>query len=101
MRIKKGDKVKIMTGKDRGKTGTVLAVFRDHDRLTVENLNVYKKRSRSRQQGKQGEVVNVARPLSISNVALVCNNCGKATRTGFRMEGGRKVRYCKQCESPA
>ena len=101
MKLKKGDKVKIITGKDRGKTGTVLAVFPDQDRLTVENLNVYKKRSRPRQQGKQGEIVNVARPLPLSNVALVCGNCGAATRTGFRMEGGRKVRYCKHCESPA
>lgn len=99
MKIKKGDQVKILTGKDRGKNGTVLKVFSKEGAVTVEGLNVYKKRVRPRQQGKKGETVAVPRPLSTSNVALICNSCKKPTRVGHRFEGKKKIRYCRACGS--
>lgn len=99
MRIKKGDQVKMMVGKDRGKTAKVIAVFPDEGRLTVEGLNMVKKRSRPRKQGEKGQTVSVPRPMNASKVMLVCPNCGKPTRIGMRVEEKEKFRYCKQCEA--
>lgn len=99
MNIKKGDQVKVIAGKDRGKTGTVLRVIQEENRVSVEGVNAYKKRMRPKKQGQKGETVSVVRPLNASNVMLVCKNCKKASRIGMRMEGERKVRYCKNCEA--
>lgn len=99
MNIKKGDQVKIMAGKDRGKTGTVLRVLREIDRVAVEGVNMYKKHMKPKKQGQKGEVVSVVRPLAAANVQVVCKNCKKATRMGSRMEGNKKVRYCKKCQA--
>ncbi len=99
MHIKKGDQVKILSGKDRGKSGTVLNVFPDDGRATVEGLNLYKKRVRPKRQGQKGETVMVPRPMPASKVMLVCSGCKKATRVGYRFESGRKVRYCKKCNA--
>jgi large subunit ribosomal protein L24 len=99
MHIKKGDKVKIIAGKDRGKTGTVLKVYKDEGKVSVEGVNLYKKRAKSKRQGQKGETVQVVRPLSISNVMFVCRNCGRATRVGYRLEGNQKVQYCKKCRA--
>lgn len=99
MKIKKGDQVKIISGKDRGKTGKVLTVFPDDSRLTVEGLNLYKKRVRPKQTGQKGEMVLVPRPLSVSKAMIVCQSCKNPTRIGYRFEGERKVRYCKRCNT--
>jgi large subunit ribosomal protein L24 len=99
MRIKKGDQVKIITGKDRGKAGTVLKVFPEENRLTVEGFNLYKKRVRPKKAGQKGEVVLVPRPLSASNVMLVCGSCKEAVRVGHHVEGGSRTRYCKRCKA--
>ncbi|MEK9180083.1 MAG: 50S ribosomal protein L24 [Patescibacteria group bacterium] len=97
MKIRKGDNVKILSGKDRGKVGKVLRVFPEDDRATVEGLNLYKKRSKPKRQGQKGEVVNVPRPVHASSLMLICGSCKKAARVGSRSEGGKKVRYCKKC----
>ena len=99
MNIHKGDNVKIMGGKDRGKIGKVVSVSPDAGRVTVENLNVFKKRSRPKAQGQKGETVLVPRPMPASKVMLICSNCKNPTRVGFRMDGPRKVRYCKKCKA--
>jgi large subunit ribosomal protein L24 len=99
MRIKKGDTVKILLGKDHGKTGKVQHVDPKGERVTLENLNLMKKHVRPRKQGEKGEVVQVPRPIRVSNVALVCPSCGKATRVGARLEGKSKVRFCKKCNA--
>ncbi|HVN26096.1 MAG TPA: 50S ribosomal protein L24 [Candidatus Paceibacterota bacterium] len=100
MKIKKGDHVKIMSGKDRGKTGTVLLAYPIEDRIVVEGLNLFKKRSRPRRQGETGQIVNVARPMPVSKVQLVCASCKQPTRIGYRIEGkGTKVRFCKKCKA--
>lgn len=105
MKIKKGDTVKIISGKDRGKTGTVIRVFSVRggedvaSKISVEGINLYKKRVRPKRQGEKGQTVLVPRPLAASNVKLVCKNCKRATRVGMRIEGGRKVRYCKKCKA--
>ncbi len=99
MKLKKNDMVKVMLGKDRGKTGKVIAVHPAEDRAVVENINMFKKRSRPKQQGQKGETVLVPRPIPASNLMLICSNCKNPTRTGSRMENLRKVRYCKKCKA--
>lgn len=97
MFIKKGDNVKIISGKDRGKTGPVLKVFPESGRISVEGLNLYKKRVKPRRQGEKGETVQVPRPLQASKAQLICSSCKKPSRVGFRFEGNAKVRFCKKC----
>lgn len=99
MKIKKGDQVKIMSGKDRGKIGNILHAMPVEDRVIVDGLNVFKKRSRPKTQGQKGETVLVPRPMPASRVMLICTNCKLPTRVGFRADGPRKVRYCKKCKS--
>lgn len=100
MKIKKGDTVKIISGKDRGKTAKVIHVHTKTEKITVEGINVYKKHVRPKRQGEKGEVVSVTRPLVASNVLVVCPSCGKAIRVGFKAEGGvKKVRYCRKCNA--
>jgi len=99
MRIKKGDQVKIISGKDKGKAGNVLKVFLSTGKVAVDGLNLYKKRVRPKQRGQKGETVMVVRPMATSNVLLVCGKCKKSTRVGFRIDGNKKVRYCRKCNS--
>ncbi len=97
MRIKKGDKVKILSGKDRGKNGKVLEVFPRQAKVLVENLNVAKKHLRPRKEGEKGKRVEVAMPISVSKVMLICPHCGKSTRIAYKLEGESKLRVCKKC----
>ena len=99
MKFKKGDNVKIISGKDRGKTGVILRSLPADDKIVVEGLNVFKKRSRPKKQGEKGQIVAVTRPLPASKAMLVCSACKEPTRIGFRMEGVSKVRYCKKCKA--
>lgn len=99
MKIKKGDTVKILAGKDSGKTGKVLAVDVKGGRLVVEGANMFKKHNRPKKQGEKGEVVNVSRSMNASNALLVCPRCGQPTRIGHKMEGAKKLRTCKKCKS--
>ena len=97
MNIKRGDTVKILAGKDRGKVGKILAVFIKEDRVSVQGVNVYKKHVRPRKQGEKGEVVALTRPVQASNVQIVCPSCSRPVRAGYRLDGDAKVRYCKKC----
>jgi large subunit ribosomal protein L24 len=99
MNIKKGDTVQILSGKDRGKTGSIIKVAPADGLITVGGLNVFKKRARPKKQGEKGETVSVPRPLPRSRVMFVCPSCKKATRLGARMDGNQKVRYCKKCQA--
>lgn len=99
MKIKKGDTVKIISGKDRGKSGKVLKIFSKSGKLTVDGINLYKKHVRPKRQGEKGEIVTLVRPLNASNAMLLCPQCKKTTRIGCRFEANNKVRYCKKCQS--
>lgn len=99
MNLKKGDNVQVISGKDKGKSGQVLRIDSLANKVLVKDVNVFKKRQRPKKQGQKGEVVNLARPLSASNVMLICKNCKKPSRVGYRAEGDAKVRYCKRCEA--
>jgi large subunit ribosomal protein L24 len=99
MKIKKGDQVKIISGKGRGKSGTVLKVFPEENKITVEGLNLYKKRVKPKRQGQKGETVLVPRPLPVSKAMLICVSCKNAVRVGYRSESGSKIRYCRKCKA--
>jgi len=99
LKIKKGDTVKIIAGKDKGKTGTVVRTLPSRHRIAVEGINIYKKHVRARSENEKGQIVEVARPIHISNVQLVCPSCTKTTRIGIKVEGKEKTRYCKHCNA--
>lgn len=99
MRLKKGDKIKVLSGKDRGKSGKILAILNKESKVLLDGLNVYKKHKRGRRQGEKGEVVLVPRPLAASKVVLICPSCNRAARSGFRFEGDKKVRFCRKCQA--
>jgi large subunit ribosomal protein L24 len=93
-KIKKGDRVVVLTGKDKGKTGSVLKVFPKEQRVLVEGLNMVQRHTRPSQGDPQGGIKNKEAPIHVSNVA-VADSAGKPTRVGFREEGGKKVRFAK------
>ena len=97
--IKKNDTVKVISGKDRGKTGKIIKVLPDSQRAVVEGVNLYKKHVRPKNENEKGQVITVPRSLHISNIQLVCPSCGKPTRIGFVTEGKEKSRICKKCKS--
>lgn len=98
LHVKKDDMVKVIAGKDQGKTGKVLRVFPAKGRVVVESINVVKRHTRPNQLNPEGGIIEKEAPLSISNVMLVCGSCSQATRTGIRvLEDGSKSRYCKKC----
>lgn len=105
MKIKTGDKVKILTGKDAGKEGKVLQVFVSKNKASVEGLNLAIKHLRPRRQGEKGQRIEFPAPVSISNLFLVCPKCGKGTRIGFKIseemvdgkKNSKKERICKKC----
>lgn len=97
MRIKKGDMVKMISGKDSGKTGKVLNVFVDRKKLTVEGLNLLKKHQKPRREGEKGQRIEVPRAVDISNAMFLCPKCGKATRVGYKLQNDNKFRTCKKC----
>lgn len=97
MKIKKGDNVLVLSGKDSGKTGKVLKVLVKGNRLLVEGVNFKKKHVRPKKSGEKGQIVDVLSAFDASNVKIVCSKCGKAARIGYRIEGGKKQRICKKC----
>jgi large subunit ribosomal protein L24 len=97
-RIRKGDTVKVISGKEKGKTGQVLEVDPEKQKVYIEKINLIKRHTKPSQKRRQGGIIEKEGPLHIAKVMLVCRGCGKATRTGMRiLEDGKKMRYCKQC----
>lgn len=99
MKIKKGDKVLIIKGKERGKSGVIIKIIPDSNRVMIEGLNLYKKHTRPKRMGEKGQLVQIARPINVSNIQLLCKNCQKPVRVGYKVEERRKFRICKKCKS--
>ncbi len=97
MKIRTNDKVKIMRGKDKGKEGKVIQVFRPEGRVVVEGLNLMKKHMRPRKQGEKGQTIELAAPIRVENVRLVCPRCGRTNRPLTRLDGEQKKRACRKC----
>lgn len=98
-KIRQGDTVQVIKGKDIGKKGNVLAILPRENRALVEGINLVKKHKRQTQQDQQGGIVSIEAPISISNLALLCNHCHRPTRAGFMLlKDGTKSRFCKACK---
>lgn len=97
MNVKKGDQVEVLSGKDKGKRGEVIVALPSEGKVVVRGVAVVKKAQRPTQTNQQGGIVEKEAAIDVSNVALVCPTCGKATRVGHAEEECKKVRVCKKC----
>ncbi|MBQ3378297.1 MAG: 50S ribosomal protein L24 [Clostridia bacterium] len=96
--VKKGDTVKILSGKDKGKTGKVLRVIPADRKVVVDGINVATTHVRPKRQGERGGIIKKEIPLYASKVINICPKCNKPTRLGHKfLENGKKVRVCKHC----
>jgi large subunit ribosomal protein L24 len=97
IKLRKGDRVRVLAGKDIGKEGEVTRVLRDRDRVIVDGVNVAKRHQRATRATMQGGIIDKDMPVHVSNVAILCNACGP-TKIGYRFEpDGVKVRVCRKC----
>jgi large subunit ribosomal protein L24 len=99
VKLKKGDRVKVIAGKDLGKDGVIMRVIRDKDKVIVEGVNIAKKHQKPTRATMQGGIIDKDMPIHVSNVALICGSCG-ATRLGYRFDDqGKKLRICRKCKA--
>ncbi len=96
MKLKKEDTVKIIAGKDKGKTGKVLKVNREKGRVIVQGLNMVKKSMKPKSQNDKGGIIDIEAAFDASNVMIVCKKCGP-TRIGIKVDGEEKTRICRKC----
>src|SRR5260221_5036269 len=98
IKFKKGDNVKITSGKDKGREGNIEKIFPKSQKALVPGVNIYKKHVKAQltADGKGG-IFELSRPLSFAKFALICPNCKKQTRVGFKVEGDKKTRICRKC----
>jgi len=98
-KIKRNDIIKVIAGKDKGKTGKVLMVLPKENRLLVEGINFIKRHTRQTRQDQKGGIIQKESPIHISNAVLVCKHCNQPTKIGIEIIGdGSKVRVCKKCK---
>lgn len=98
MKIKTNDNVKVLSGKDKGKTGKVIQVFTANSKVVVEGMNKIKKHLRSGKQGEKGQVIELSSPMAVSKLMLICTKCNKPTRVGYKLDGDKKKRVCANCK---
>ncbi len=99
MKLKKGDTVLIISGKDKGRTAKILKSLVKEGKILVEGINLKKKHIKPKKEGEKGQVLSIAAPLDASDVKFICPKCGKATRLGYRINNDKKNRICKKCQS--
>ena len=97
MNIKRDDKVIVLSGKDKGKSGKVIAADPKADKVIVEGVNVATKHQKAQKKGQDGGLIKVETPIYVSKVQLVCSACGKGVRAGYKFVDGKKVRVCRKC----
>ena len=97
MKIKKGDTVLIISGKDQGKKGKVIESFPKKGKILVEDVNMIKKSVKPKKSGEKGQLIRMPSPLNVSNAKIACPKCGEAARVGYKTEGDKKYRVCKKC----
>ena len=99
MHVKRGDIVKVISGKDKGKEGKILTAYPETGKVVVEGVAMVKKHQKARMQGQESGIITKEAAIDASNVLRVCSKCGKAARTGVKiLEDGSKMRYCKKCQ---
>ena len=99
LKIKKNDVVQAVKGTDKGKKGKVLKVYAEASKALVEGINMLKKHKRRTQQDQKGGIISIEAPSACANLMLICKNCSRPVRVGFKIsEGGEKTRICKSCK---
>lgn len=99
MKIRKGDNVKIISGKDKDKKGKVMRVLLKKDRIVVEGLNLITKHVKPKRSGEKGQRIKMAMPMHVSAVMFICPRCHKPIRLGHKiLSDGRKKRFCRKCK---
>ncbi len=96
-KIKKGDNIQVLIGKDKGKTGVVERLVEKTGRIWIAGINI-SKRHVKKQASREGGIIDILKSVNLSNVMLVCPNCKKATRVGFKQNDDYKIRICKKCK---
>ena len=106
MKLRKGDEVKIVLGKDKGKVGKIEKVYPQEQKVLIGGVNQYKRHLKSKTQGQKSEIITLTKPLNVAAVSLICPKCHKITRVGFSAKGGsisgrkigeEKARLCRKC----
>jgi len=97
MKVKTGDKIVVLAGKDKTSTGKIMRVFKKANKIVVEKVNMQKKHIK-KTNTRPGEIITYEAPIHASNVKIICPSCSKATRVGYtKLENGKKQRICKKC----
>ncbi len=99
MKLKKGDKVKILAGRDSGREGVIERVYDKTNKVIIPEINKFKKHVKKSEQMPQGGIVDVPRPIDVAKLSLICPKCGKVARVGYEVKKGKKNRICKKCKS--
>jgi len=97
MKIKKGDTVLVILGKNRGKKGKILKAFPKERKVLIDGVNLIKKHQKPKKTGEKGQIIEKPSPINISNVKLICSKCNKTTRVGYKIVEDKKYRICKKC----
>lgn len=99
MKLKKGDQIIVIRGKDKGRKGKIEKVFPKTNKVLIPGINIYKKHARPQSERKPGGIIEIVKPLPASNVALICSKCGKPTRIGYQVDKAGKNRICRKCQA--
>ena len=97
MKLRQGDNVIVLSGNDKGKTGEILEIIPSTQKVVVKGVNIRKKHVKPRKAGEEGGIISSEYPIHSSKVNVVCPKCGKASKIGYIIEDGKKVRVCKKC----
>lgn len=98
MKLKKGDKVRVMAGKDHGRNGVIEKVYKKQNKVLILGINQYKKHIKKSEKVPRGGVVELSRPIDVSKLAFVCAHCASITRVGYAIKQNKKQRICKKCK---
>lgn len=99
MKLKKGDNIKVIRGKDKGKTGKIEKALPKENKVLVANVNLFKRHMKARSQSQPSEIVTLTKPIAAASVAFICPKCKKQSRIGYKIEKGVKSRTCTNCKS--
>ena len=98
MKLRKGDEVKVTSGRDKGKVGKVEKVLLKENKVFVSGVNIYKRHYKPRKQNEKGGIIDIVKPVPVANISFLCPKCKSTTRIGFRDSENKKVRICRKCE---
>lgn len=98
MKVKKGDTVLIISGKDKGRTGKIVKSLPKEEKILIEGVNLRKKHVRPKREGEKGQIIDVPTAINVSNIKIICPKCGKAVRIEYKIEKESKTRICKKCK---